>query len=148
MCASSSSQQSHILSVVSVKRKRQNQWIMLSNVVDVIIGRICIIETRETSVRHVFLIFSPRDTTSFEDIDDRRNLSGNVMERIIAHAEVVTARYSDIVGLRGMSDCVVVGEKNSLRGDELEIRIVSSFIVILELVEIGQAYTVFSSQIW
>ena len=81
---------------------------MLANVIVVAGLLVDIGETLVTRVRHILLVGAPRDTSVLEQINDGGDVAGDLDEVVVLHAEVVTADSSNIVGLRGVSDCIVV----------------------------------------
>jgi len=77
----------------------------------------------EASVRHVFLIFAPADSSRLEEVDNSADILRNRVEVVVVHAEVVTADTGNIVWFRRMSDAEVAVEEHSLLGESGQIRV-------------------------
>jgi len=74
-------------------------WVVLADVIIRVRG---LVEPRvalEASVWHIFLVFTPRDPTSLEEVDNSADVLRNGVEVVVVHAEVVTTDTGDVVGL-------------------------------------------------
>jgi hypothetical protein len=100
--------------VVGSNGVEQNEWIVLPNVVVGESVLIRIIEALESGVWETFLVLSPRDSFSVQQVHDCGDIGRNGVEIVIVHAEVITSSSGAIVGLRRMCDGPVVGKSNTL----------------------------------
>jgi len=67
------------------------------------------LEPFETGIWQIFLIFGPADAFILQEIDEGGDVSGDLPEAVVVHAEVVAADGGDVIGLAGMGDAVIVG---------------------------------------
>lgn len=101
---------------------------------DVVVGKgllVGVVEALETGVRKVFLVLAPSNVLGIEQIGHGRHVGWDLVEVVVVHAKGVTTSFSAVVGFRGMSDGVVVGQEDSLRGQPFLVLIGSSVFIVL-----------------
>jgi hypothetical protein len=92
---------------------------MLSDIVNIIVDWISVIESLKSCVRHVFFILCPGNPCRFKEIDNGGDLDRDIVKIIVSDTEVVSANDRYVIWLRWMSYGEVVGEKDALGCEEL-----------------------------
>ena len=72
--------------IVGSERLKSDQGAVLAHVVIVISLLVGIVETLETSVRHMLLVLSVRDALEVKDISDCRDVGGNLSEVVFSES--------------------------------------------------------------
>lgn len=110
---------------------KEDQRVMFTNVV---VGEgflVGIVVTLEAGIWDLFLIFPPRNAFSVQQVSNGRDIGRNLVEVIVIHAEVVTPGGGTIIGLGGVSGSPVIGQRNSLFGQDLLVGVTSRSTVVL-----------------
>lgn len=92
---------------------------MFSDVVNIIVDWIGIIESLKPSVWHVFLVLSPGNSPLFKDIDNGCDLGRDTVKSIVPNAEIVSADDGYVIRFRRMSYGIIIREKDPLGCEEL-----------------------------
>jgi hypothetical protein len=72
--------------------------------------------------RQVLLVLGPGDALGLEEVDDGADVLRDVVERIVAQAEEISANRSNVVRFRRVRNAVVGGEEDALLSESLETR--------------------------
>lgn len=92
---------------------------------DVVVGAVLLIDPSvafKARVRHVFLVFTPRNVLLLQEIDDGGNVGIDEVHLVIVHAKVIASVRGDIVGLRGVRLGEVVLEGDTLLSHPGQVR--------------------------
>jgi len=76
----------------------EDKGVVLADIVVCVCLLVGEIKSLESCIRHVLLIFSPRDTLCIQQINDSRDVGWDLVEIIRIHSKVVSTHYSTVVG--------------------------------------------------
>lgn len=113
-------------------RVKENERVVLANVVVGIGLLVGVVETLETSVGQTFLVFTPGDSLGVQQVNDSGDVGRDLPEVVVVHSKLVTSSSGGIVGLGRVSDGPEVGQRNSLGSQVLLVGVVGGIAVVLK----------------
>lgn len=85
--------------------------------------RIQPLESFETRIRQIFLVFTPADAFLLQKVDEGGDVGGDLPEGVVVQAKIVAADRRDVVRLAWVCDGEVVGQGDTLLLEFLEVGI-------------------------
>lgn len=99
----------------------RNSRVVLADIGAAAVFRVVVATAGEASIRHVFLVMGPRDVLGLEQVNDGEDVGRGIVHIVVSHAKVVACHAGEVVGFRGVSGGVVVGQGNALFGNVVEV---------------------------